>query len=618
MKKNLLILSLFTIALFIATAYIPQEDKAGLVPFEVYHFEDKTNAIKINQLIDNQPIKAFKKLKNDRINFGFTESNHWLYFKLETDIVPADLSLEIQNHRINHLELFERKKGKIQSLGITGDRYPFAQRPTPTHTFVYPIRLDSYENTEYFLLLDNRLEELSTHIMLRTTSSFEEIDQKEYLFAGFLLGFVGLVVLVSGIYGWVSGDKVYFWYIAYILTFMLRQMTDIGLGFQYLWPNFPKFNTPDPLIMSVWLYIFSFFSFLSFFVLPQIKKTRPFRVSQFIKWIPLALFFIVLALQIAGFTEKYNIYTLTVRTHAILAIITIGLWMWMIFENRKTTEPTTIYFNFAIIIQLFAQTILTLQNINRFREDGFFIIEPILLLMVVFFIDMITFLLGLVYRFRQSQTQNENLQISLIKTQQQQNQQIIEALQSERQQITADLYENIGTSLSAVKMQLSEVKNKEFPLLEETKSLLKKATEDLRSVTHNLIPVDFIEKGLSKSVAEMIEKTNQSSAIKFTYSTDYQTIRLNLSVEVQVYRIISELIKNILKHSHATEATVSIFYKENTLEITAKDNGTGFDETQEKDGIGIKNLHARAKELRGNVKIDSGNWGTKIVVTIPI
>jgi len=83
-----------------------------------------------------------------------------------------------------------------------------------------------------------------------------------------------------------------------------------------------------------------------------------------------------------------------------------------------------------------------------------------------------------------------------------------------------------------------------------------------------------------------------------------------------IYRIIMELTNNIVKHSHATEATIQIIYHEKQMTLMVEDNGKGI--TQETlPGIGLKNVVARVHFLNGTLNVDSGNKGTTLMIQIP-
>jgi len=88
-------------------------------------------------------------------------------------------------------------------------------------------------------------------------------------------------------------------------------------------------------------------------------------------------------------------------------------------------------------------------------------------------------------------------------------------------------------------------------------------------------------------------------------------------VELSLYRMVQELLQNIVKHSGASRAIVQLSYNENLLQITVEDNGQGFkSQQQESKGIGLKNIYARMTTLNGQVEIESRTTGTTVYLEL--
>ena len=98
--------------------------------------------------------------------------------------------------------------------------------------------------------------------------------------------------------------------------------------------------------------------------------------------------------------------------------------------------------------------------------------------------------------------------------------------------------------------------------------------------------------------------------------------RLDQELEVQTYRIIQELISNVIKHSRANMLEIQINRFENILSLIIEDNGVGFnvkDITTSNKGIGLKNIASRVNHLKGELIIDSSKEkGTTVSIDIPI
>lgn len=584
-------------------------------PITLFHWEDSTAKATLSQVMRTED---FKLVTQQRPNFGYTESIHWFKFRLETQSIPQEVSLEIKNLLINHLELFEVHEGKVTSLGKSGDGLPFSQRPTPSRTFVYPISLEAYDAADFYLRLDKRYENLATEITLWNTGDFENRDQREYLLWGIFVGVVLFIIILNIIFWNATQDTVYLWYSAYIAGLTLRQFADSGLGFQYLWPNLPALNYPDAIIQSLWLYVPAQLQFQQQFL--ELRKTNPlnYKISQALKYTFLLCLTVLVFLQISGIINKYTAAPLLIsRVHAVLSTCTMISFLWIVVIQLRSDDSLKKMYGVGLGVQMIGQFFIIIQNLLRNKVNGLFFIDSYFILFFIFFIDLILFAYLLAYRYRKSLNENQQLQLNLIQTQQATNQKIIEVLDSERQQVHEMLLSDVGQRLTASQNALINAKHS--PILTDALRLIGNANEDLSRISENRLPVEFIEKGLTQSLTEFTKQLNQSQKVKFSFKQIGELHKLAIKDEIQLYRISTELVNNILKHAQATRAEIRLEQKHNCLILCVEDDGKGIDIAKIQGGgggIGFKNLYARAQELNAEVLLDSTDKGTCISLKI--
>ncbi|WP_435357293.1 sensor histidine kinase [Emticicia sp. SJ17W-69] len=618
MIRNLLILLLLVIASIFGFSWYHYHSVKNInsLTLEIEHFEDLQNINDPNKLIQSD---LFKKLPQSQSNFGNIKTIQWFRFKLEAGLVPRELSLEITNHTINELELFELKNDTLISLGKTGDWYKFSQRPSPTKNFVYPINLDSYQKATYLLKVDKKDENLITEILLWNTNDFENSDQRTYFLWGFFVGIVLLIVMLSMIFGWLTKDPVYIWFTLYILGLSLRQLTDSGLGFQYIWYDFPIFNRPNPLLQALWLFLPTMLQFQQYFF--ELKKyhKKLYYLAEFFKYFFISLFCVFLILQLSGYVLNHNLYVLSAKIHSISSSLGTCVFLLIAIVHLRSKDILKRFFAIAILVQLLGFILVIVKNLlQQYQEKNLIMPESHIIYLWIFLIDMILFTYILSVRYRSSYNKNQQLQIGLIQVQQEVNQGVIDSLESEREQINLMLQSGVGDKLIEAQNQIKNLEN--TPLLSDSLKLIDKANQDLSKISKNLLPIEFAEKGLVQTVQELILKLNQTQKITFNYTVKGNETRLSTQKEVQIYRIISELINNILKHSAASIAQISFNYENQKLIVLTEDNGKGFEISKldaSTSGIGVKNLYSRVSYLKGEIKIDSGNEGTKITIEIP-
>lgn len=198
----------------------------------------------------------------------------------------------------------------------------------------------------------------------------------------------------------------------------------------------------------------------------------------------------------------------------------------------------------------------------------------------------------------------------------------------ERKRIGKDLHDRLGSMLSTVKLYFKALDNR-TPFTDEpqntqynkAKKLLDDACEELRRVSHNLESGGLKEYGLVRQVAALAENLESSQLLKVNFHTHGLKGRLDLDTEISIYRIIQELVANVLKHAKATELTIQLNKLNGTFNIMVEDNGVGFTRESVKhkqSGMGIQNIAERVKELNGNLTIDSGKGGgTTVSIDLP-
>lgn len=222
---------------------------------------------------------------------------------------------------------------------------------------------------------------------------------------------------------------------------------------------------------------------------------------------------------------------------------------------------------------------------------------------------------GFAYRFDLIGKEKSQLLRQMNKQQQEVTQQIILVQESERKRIAEDLHDELGSDLATIKINLERL-----PISKEKISavmtMLDKASDDVRNISHNLMPPEFTNTRLDELLSTYYRQLNAKGTIRFDFNYSGANNKFTKEDELMIYRIIMELTSNIMKHSAATEATMQVITYDDHLEIMAEDNGKGIS-MNNSDGIGLKNIRSRVDFLHGTLQIDSNDHGTTIIVQIP-
>ena len=194
----------------------------------------------------------------------------------------------------------------------------------------------------------------------------------------------------------------------------------------------------------------------------------------------------------------------------------------------------------------------------------------------------------------------------------------------ERKKIAAFLHDNISALLSSAGMHLhAHILQNQPPSQEilKTKTILEQAHDQVRDLSHELMPSILAQFRLFHGLNDLCEK-NSNSIIDFKYTCSIDPYkRYNEDFEMKIYFIIMELLNNIIKHSDAHEAKLSLKEINDSLLIQIIDNGKGFDSKKFHvlEGFGINQIKSRLNNLNGTMEIDSKiNLGTAIKISVPI
>ncbi|MEN9599688.1 MAG: hypothetical protein RL596_2007 [Bacteroidota bacterium] len=241
----------------------------------------------------------------------------------------------------------------------------------------------------------------------------------------------------------------------------------------------------------------------------------------------------------------------------------------------------------------------------------------------VFFVLLGVFSLVLLFLFlrrqRNNQREKEEMRFkfdkTLLNTQ-------IEIQEQTLSYIASEIHDNIRQILTLARLNILRLTPENVMLeKEEIENLVEKASIDLRSISHNLKTNNFHQIGLIESIQQLLDTIDKTGIYQtnFDYDLSDETDALLFEKDIILFRMIQEIINNILKHAAATQISVSIKMDGKNLKITVSDNGKGFNPNsikKDQQGIGLNNIFERGKLIDTTVDILSlyGN-GTTVVLT---
>ncbi|MDD2792489.1 MAG: ATP-binding protein [Sediminibacterium sp.] len=242
----------------------------------------------------------------------------------------------------------------------------------------------------------------------------------------------------------------------------------------------------------------------------------------------------------------------------------------------------------------------------------------------VFFVLLGIFLLVLLFVFLRRQRKNEkekeemrnHFEKTLLKSQ-------IEIQDQTIDYVAKEIHDNIGQILFLAKLNNNQITRENA--LEKANlidDLIGRAFNDLRSISHNLKNNSFHQIGLTESIEQLLHNLERTGKFTTSFSCppSDEIDGMIHGNDIILFRIIQEVVNNILKHSGANRIDIQITKDQKTISIEIMDNGIGFNADiarNENQGIGMKNIYSRAKLINTNVNIISATGeGTKVILTL--
>jgi two-component system NarL family sensor kinase len=203
---------------------------------------------------------------------------------------------------------------------------------------------------------------------------------------------------------------------------------------------------------------------------------------------------------------------------------------------------------------------------------------------------------------------------------------IIDGEEQERTRLAKELHDGIGGLMSMLKLQFTNFKKSHAAIQENAEyntalDLLNTASQDIRKISHALMPSALERLGLIDAVEQFCTSMQASAGFEIDFQHYNISERLPQRFELLVYRIVQELLNNIVKYADAKEVIIQLVKNENQFSIAIEDDGKGFDVSviKNKDGIGLQSMQKRIELLGGKMDIDSAiGKGTSVNIELPI
>ena len=271
------------------------------------------------------------------------------------------------------------------------------------------------------------------------------------------------------------------------------------------------------------------------------------------------------------------------------------------------------------------QQITLLDSENRLKEAtiarNYFLIGGLIALM------LLTVLGFYLWRYRDQQKQKAILQEQKERLREAQLGAVIDSQEKERKRFASDLHDGMGQLISALQLNINAIRNNRTPetrdnLFENSENILSDIHTEIRNIAFNLMPPVLIKEGLLSGLGELARRINKSGALKVSLVQHDIPQRFNEVCEISLYRVLQELMGNILKHSKATQITISFTGFDDEIIITVEDDGDGYNLNKfyHSEGNGWRNVNSRLNLIKASIEFDvvEGRKNNTIIIITPM
>ena len=534
-------------------------------------------------------------------NYGFDQPQGWCKFSIKNTGTEHDWIIKLRQSRIDSVQLYLLRNGMLEKFPLTGHFHKMNERPFASLNFAFPVQMKKNETVTFYLYTQRSFGRHGTSISLERREYHQNYQFIFSCYVGLICGILLLAALIGLVLYFFIAHKLYLYYSIYCLSFYILTLADAGYSHALLTSEkyqviINTFNTSAFYWIVGWHLLLTI-SFLN------LKNYR-------YKWFYYLGFFTGLLFCLLAIILLFPVPDV-IRGKVVMFSYYIGFFFdiyipYVLYVGFKRKEPGLIFciigFAFTIVVASLLM-LAEMQIIDGISQNtDIYYITPL--------IECLFMVIGLAFHFSHNMREKLKVQLALNNIQSQ----IITVQEDERKRIAQDLHDQVGNSLAAVKNML--IQKKENSLIDkEVDNIL----EDIRNISHNLMPVDFQEYHLPDIVHQTINKFAGHFSVRFDFVLVGISLKIAPLKELVIYRIINELMSNIIKHSGASTALIQLIYQEDRLVVMVEDNGKGFDKSnlQFKNGLGLKNIQLRTEYIGAKLTFESDHKGVLIIVELP-
>jgi signal transduction histidine kinase len=547
---------------------------------------------------------------NKQINYSYSPKCLWLKIPVSSISGNQLDFVSIKNPHINFVKCWlVIKDSIIKDFPLTGDHLQFASRPIKNNHFVFPLQKFDCDSASIIIAFDKRYTKLDIPICFYDTNSFIESVHTENILIGSSAGILMLFLFISSLLFFFTKEKLHLIYSMYLMLLVLYIFIDNGILFEFIYPNYPQVNDlmrPGVSLFSIVPLLFFFFELLNF------KNHSP-KLHRFnLKMILCYLIIFCVAMINAAMSLQNQGNWLRLGSILVPSIFLIFFLEICYFVYLKVKYSRLALLSLLIIIS--SIILISLEKNELIPQNSFTInitIWGVILLTTIMLLAIFLHYKNLKLQSEELIEENQLQKINFLK-------EITEWEKEQMQRISSFMHDNVGANLCLLRLDIDKMKLDETNREILAKHILELYNE-VRDMSHAYSPLNLKKIGLYNSIDNIVERINNNSLISLTFQFNDSNIAIKDEYQIIVFRIVQELLNNLLKHSKAQTAFLEVMLFKNLISVYIEDDGIGFQNLKQDKSLGLRSIENIVSMLKGTCIINSIiNGGTNISIEFKI
>jgi two-component system, NarL family, sensor histidine kinase UhpB len=196
---------------------------------------------------------------------------------------------------------------------------------------------------------------------------------------------------------------------------------------------------------------------------------------------------------------------------------------------------------------------------------------------------------------------------------------VLGAQERERARIALDLHDEVNQALTGLLLRLGALRRQAPPELEaalaETNDVATQAMEELLAIARQLRPTMLDDMGLEAALSSLVSEVGNRAGVAAAFETEGEIGEIPADVQLVTYRVAQEALSNSIQHGNPEHIRVRLIGGDGSLELRVSDDGSGFDPSAQRPGLGTAGMRERALLCGGSLQIDSvPGAGTRVTL----